>query len=156
MDSYSGNFGFCRWYNSNGHKRRFFVIYKSLLFLKQLSARIQVTNVNLSELAEKIRESGINIRLRISPERVEQYEPANAVLSLVLPKPTKGGTKSAGEIWKLFCHHVFFFSSAEALAEWFKGSDHKPIMLSVEEGYQLGRLAFAGILKYTQKPDDIT
>jgi len=97
-----------------------------------------------------------NIRLRISPERVEQYEPANAVLSLVLPKPTKGGTKSAGEIWELFCHHVFFFSSAEALAEWFKGSDHKPIMLSVEEGYQLGRLAFADILKYVQKPDEIT
>ena len=29
-------------------------------------------------------------------------------------------------------------------------------MLSVEEGYQLGRLAFADILKYAQKPGEIT
>ena len=88
------------------------------------------------------------IRLTVTPEKVEQFEPADAVLSIVLPKPNKEGPRSAWEIWMIFCNHVFFFSHAEALKKWFKGKDHEPIPLTVDEGYQLGLLAFKDILKY--------
>lgn len=89
------------------------------------------------------------ILLTLSPERVEGYEPANVVLSIVLPEPNSEGPKSAEETWKIFCHYVFFFSSAEAVTEWFTGEDYDPIILSVEEGFQLGRMTFEKVLKYT-------
>ena len=89
------------------------------------------------------------IVLTLSPDRVEGYEPANAVLSMVLPKPNPEGPNSAEEIWKVFCHYVFFFSSAEAVTEWFKGKNYDPVILSVEEGFQLGRMTFEEVLNYT-------
>jgi alkylmercury lyase len=89
------------------------------------------------------------IYLTLSPDRVEGYEPANAVLSVVLPEPNSEGPNSAEEIWKVFCHYVFFFSSAEAVTEWFRGKEYDPIILSVEEGFQLGRMTFEKVLKYT-------
>jgi alkylmercury lyase len=89
------------------------------------------------------------IYLTLSPDRVEGHEPANAVLSVVLPEPNSEGPKSAEEIWKIFCHYVFFFSSAEAVTEWFRGKEYDRIILSVEEGFQLGRMTFEKVLKYT-------
>ncbi len=89
------------------------------------------------------------ILLALSPDRVERYEPANAVLSMVLPEPNTEGPKSAEDIWKVFCHYVFFFSSAEAITEWFTEKDYDPIILSVEEGFQLGCMTFEEVLKYT-------
>jgi alkylmercury lyase len=89
------------------------------------------------------------ILLTLSPDRVEGYKPANAVLSIVLPGPSAEGLKSAAEIWKIFCHYVFFFSSAEVVTEWFKGKNYDPVILPVEEGFQLGRMTFEEVLKYT-------
>jgi len=89
------------------------------------------------------------ISLTLSPYGVENYEPANTVLSMVLPEPNPEGPKSAEEIWKVFCHYVFFFSSAEVVTEWFKGKNYDPVVLSVEEGFQLGRMTFEEVLKYT-------
>jgi alkylmercury lyase len=60
------------------------------------------------------------ICLTLSPDGVERYEPANAVLSMVVPEPNPEGPKSAEEIWKVFCRYVFFFSSAEVITEWFR------------------------------------
>lgn len=88
------------------------------------------------------------IQLTLSPERVEHFEPKNTVLSIVVPKPTEDGYSHGSEIKMLFCHFVHFFSSAEAAAEWFNGKDYDPVILPIEEGYQLGRLAFQEILKY--------
>ena len=68
---------------------------------------------------------------------------------MVLPKPNPEGPNSAEEIWKVFCHYVFFFSSAEAVTEWFKGKNYDPVILSVEEGFQLGRMTFEEVLNYT-------
>jgi len=88
------------------------------------------------------------ICLTLSPYGVEGYEPANTVLSMVLPSPRTEGIKSVEEIWMILCHYVFFFSSTEAVAEWFKGNGYNPIILSVEEGFQLGRQTFAEVLRY--------
>ncbi len=86
------------------------------------------------------------IQLTISPDEVKEYEPATTVLSIVLPEaaPKK---RTAGEIWMIFCKHVLFFSSIEALNIWFEEKEYDPIVLSVEEGYQLGHLAFHDLLK---------
>jgi len=69
------------------------------------------------------------IYLTLSPHRVEGYEPANAVLSMVLPEPNPEGPKSAEEIWKVLCHYVFFFSSAKLVTEWFKAKNYDPVIL---------------------------
>ena len=89
------------------------------------------------------------IFLTLSPHKVQSYKPASAVLSMVLPEPNPEGPKSAEEIWKVFCHYVFFFSSPEALTEWFKGKDYNPVILSIEKGFQLGHMTFEEVLKYT-------
>lgn len=89
------------------------------------------------------------ICLTLSPYKVEGYEPANTVLSMVLPRPRTEGPKSVEEIWMILCHYVFFFSSTEVVAEWFKGKGYDPVILSVEEGFELGRKSFEKVLKYT-------
>jgi alkylmercury lyase len=88
------------------------------------------------------------IRLTITPDSVPEIQPSTAVLSLVLPKVTKKGRESVEEIWMTFCHFVHFFCSLEAGSEWFVGRGLDPIFLSVEEGYELGRLAFSQLLQY--------
>jgi len=88
------------------------------------------------------------ICLALSPYGVEGYEPANTVLSMVLPSPRTEGIKSVEEIWMILCHYVFFFSSTEAVVEWFKGKEYDPTILSVEEGFQLGRQTFAEVQRY--------
>ena len=44
-----------------------------------------------------------------------------------------------------------FFSSADAATEWFSGKAQAPVILSVEEGYELGHLAFAYLLESVQQ-----
>ncbi len=86
------------------------------------------------------------IRVTITPDEVEHYEPATAVLSMVKPKTTEKGLQSAEETWMTFCHFVHYFSSREVVSAWFAGKDVDPIVLSIEEGYRLGRLAFNEII----------
>ncbi|MFQ5899893.1 MAG: organomercurial lyase [Candidatus Methylomirabilia bacterium] len=88
------------------------------------------------------------VRLAITPEKVERCEPPTALVSIVVPKGAKKGRESVEEIWMTFCHFVHFFTSPEAAAEWFSGKNQDPLLLSVDEGYQLGRIAFARLLEY--------
>jgi alkylmercury lyase len=88
------------------------------------------------------------IRLTITPERVEQYEPASVVVSMVTPKLQKKGLKNVEDAWMIFCNHVHFFDSHEVASKWLSGRNLEPIVLSVEESYQLGRMAFEELLKY--------
>lgn len=88
------------------------------------------------------------IRLTITPDKVEQCEPTNAAISIVVPAVTKKGRESVEEIWMTFCHFVHFFSSPESASEWFAGRNRDVSILSVEEAYQLGRMAFEDLLAY--------
>ena len=88
------------------------------------------------------------IRLTIEPETVQTYEPSSAVVSIVIPKPTKQGPKSVEEIWNVFCHQVHYFSSSAAANQWFKGKNQDVVFLSIEDAYQLGRMAFEELLQY--------
>jgi alkylmercury lyase len=49
----------------------------------------------------------------IAPDGIERLEPADAVVSLVVPE-------LAGHIRRVFCHHVHFFSSREPAAPWLR------------------------------------
>ena len=86
------------------------------------------------------------IRVTITPDKVEHYDPAAAVLSMVIPKTTGRGLQSAEETWMTFCHFVHYFSSREAVTAWFAGNDVDLMVLSIEEGYRLGHLAFKEII----------
>ena len=80
--------------------------------------------------------SGTEIRITVTPEGVEHVEPASAVLSVVVPRVT---AKSCDEARGLFCDFSHFFSSPEAASSWLP-NDQDVTVLSVEEGYRLGRM----------------
>jgi alkylmercury lyase len=88
------------------------------------------------------------IRLTITPEKIEQVTPSGTVLSMVVPEIANGSCGSSEEIKCSFCQLVHFFSSSEAANEWVSEKNQDIAILSVEEGYRLGQLAFEGLLRY--------
>jgi alkylmercury lyase len=88
------------------------------------------------------------IQLTIAPEKVEKVEPLGTVLSMVVPEIAKGGCDSSEAIRCSFCQLVHFFSSPEAAKEWVLEKNRDIAILSVEEGYLLGKLAFEELHKY--------
>jgi hypothetical protein len=90
----------------------------------------------------------LKIKLTITTEKVERVEPNSTVLSMVLPDKTIRVCGVVEEIWSNFCCLVYFFSSTEVASEWISGQNQNLIILSVEEGYQLGQLAFEELHKY--------
>lgn len=124
----------------NGHVLSTWCAWDSL-FLPALLKQTAKVESRCPQTKEKI-------YLTIAPDKVEKYEPTNAVVSIVLPKPTEGAPRSAGDIWMIFCSYVFYFVSAEAAIEWFKGKEYDPEILSIKDGHQLGLMTFEELLKY--------
>ena len=91
--------------------------------------------------------SGEKVRLRVSPQGVEEVDPAGAVLSIVIVDPDDANMGSVEAIWGTFCHHLFFFASREEAERWSAGRDDIEI-LSVEEAYELMRLVSSRFLAY--------
>ena len=85
---------------------------------------------------------------RISPERVEEIHPHESVLTIALPKFSGEKLESAEMIWGSFCCHVHFFVSQELAAKWISTNNRDLSVLSVEDGFKLGRLAFEHVLEY--------
>src|SRR5260370_10563528 len=52
-----------------------------------------------------------SIRLPVSPERVEEVNPASAVVSFVLADPSRKNMHSVQPIWIAFCTHLHFLPS---------------------------------------------
>ncbi len=79
--------------------------------------------------------SGVKVQLKVTPEGVELLEPTSAVVSLVIPEALEACCDVRGS----FCNQVHFFSSAEVASRWL--TEHPgPIILPVEDAYQLGRM----------------
>jgi len=87
--------------------------------------------------------SGEPIRVSVTPNGVQSYEPATAVVSIVIPE--SGATDSLESIWGMFCHKVHFFTSRESGERHFSGRDIEVYFLTIEEAFELGRLAFGPI-----------
>jgi len=81
--------------------------------------------------------TGQSIRLRVSPERIEEVQPVGAVISIVLVDPSQESMASVEAIWNAFCSHIHLFTSREEGERWAAGRDDITI-LSVEEGFALG------------------
>lgn len=97
--------------------------------------------------------TGEVIRLTITPEGVTSYQPASAVISIVIPQPTTRGLECVEEIWTTFCQHVHFFASPQAAQEWVTTRGQEITILTIEEAFELGRLTFSEVLRYL--PDDV-
>ncbi len=79
------------------------------------------------------------IRLRVSPERVEDVSPASAVLSFVLVDSSRETEVSVEAMWSAFCGHVHFFATHDEAERWAKGRNDLAI-LTVAEGFELGQV----------------
>lgn len=77
----------------------------------------------------------IPIDLVVTPEDIEAFEPASAVMSLVIPETTE----ACCAVRSAFCNHVHFFSSSEVASGWLAARPGA-ITLPIREAYQLGHL----------------
>ncbi len=84
------------------------------------------------------------IRLRVSPKRVEDVSPTDAVVSLVIVDPSRENMASVQAIWSTFCEHVHFFATREEGEQWANGRDDI-VLLTVEEGFEFGRQMWSGV-----------
>ena len=83
--------------------------------------------------------SGQIVRLTVSPRKVEEFEPAGAVLSFVVVEPEDANMNSVESIWSTFCHHIYFFASREEAEQW-AGSRKDIEVLTVEQAFELGKM----------------
>jgi alkylmercury lyase len=85
------------------------------------------------------------VRLTVSPQQVEQFEPASAVLSFVVVEPEEANMNSVESIWNTFCHHIYLFASREEAEQWAGGRKDIEI-LPVEQAFELGKMLSSVLL----------
>ena len=89
--------------------------------------------------------SGEPTRVRVSPTHVEEVSPPGAVVSLPVVDPAAADVSSVDAIWNTFCHHSFFFPSRGEAEQWAAAREDIEIV-SVEEGFAIGRQLAARML----------
>lgn len=89
------------------------------------------------------------IRLTVSPHGVDEVNPAGSVLSIVIVDPDKVDLSSVESTWTTFCHHIHFFVSRHRAEQW-AADRHDIEILSVAEGFELGKKSVAKILAHAQ------
>lgn len=78
--------------------------------------------------------TGEKVQLTVTPEGVEDLEPASAVVSITIPE----ASEACCDVRGAFCNQVHFFSSSEAASTWL--AEHPgAIILPVKDAYKLGR-----------------
>ncbi|MEN8376657.1 MAG: organomercurial lyase [Gemmatimonadota bacterium] len=82
--------------------------------------------------------TGESISLTVGSDGARDIEPAEAVISFLVPEAPLYEQATIETITR-FCHFVHFFRSREAAEKW---TAHNPgtFVLSVDEGFELGRL----------------
>lgn len=106
------NFGWCAW---------------DTLFLPELLGKP-------AEVESLDPETGAHIRLRVTPDGVQNVDPEGAVLSFINPPE-----EMSDEIVTSFCRFIHFFASRDSAARW-RARNPGTVILSIEEGFRLGRL----------------
>ena len=87
------------------------------------------------------------VRLTVSPHQVEWSYPEGAVVSMVDFGEFGPGASSVEAIWSSFCHRGYFCPTEQEAEEWAEDQENISI-LSVEEGYELGKRTFSKLLAY--------
>ena len=90
--------------------------------------------------------SGTIVHVSLNKDAVESSLPETAVVTIVNIDPDFHDVSSMEAIWGNFCHQVYFFPSREEADEWASGKPNIAV-LTVEEAYELGRLAFSSLLQ---------
>ncbi len=90
------------------------------------------------------------IRLTVTPDGVLSAEPAGAVLLIVVPPPAQQHITTVEQRWSRFCHHVWLFTTQEAAEQWPHDKPYDAVVLSLEDGFVLGRQVFADLLQSAQ------
>ena len=83
----------------------------------------------------------------IGPDGVKSA-PEGATVTIVLVDPEDIDMDSLESIYMTFCHQVFFFASREEAEEWTGDKDYNFAVLTVDEAFELGQKAFAGLLRH--------
>ncbi|MFV2014428.1 MAG: organomercurial lyase [Candidatus Heimdallarchaeota archaeon] len=107
------------------------------LFLTQLlkkTAKIEVIDPQSKE----------TVRLEISPQKVVTVSPSNTVLSIVVPGED---IETMAQAYNIFCVNIRFFASEKNLHDWFKQREYKPLVISPQEGFELGSLSFGHLMQ---------
>ena len=92
-------------------------------------------------------QSGKTIRVRFNKNGVEGSIPETSVVTIVNIDPEVQDVSSMEAIWGYFCHQVYFFPSRDEADEWASGKTNIEV-LTVDEAFELGRLAFSDLLQY--------
>ena len=71
--------------------------------------------------------------------------PAESVVSVVLLDPEQIDMDSLESIYMTFCHQIYFFSSRTEAEEWTKDRGYDFAILSVDDAYRLGAVAFEDV-----------
>ena len=90
----------------------------------------------------------VPIKLVVTPEAVEAFEPTSAVMSFVIPETAE----ACCAVRSAFCNHVHFFSSSETAAVWL-AERPDAIALPIEDAYRLGHLLLHQRLKKATKKE---
>ena len=88
------------------------------------------------------------IRLTVTPERIEDVDPTSTVLSLLLP----GETTSACNARETICAYGHFFADRAHASTW-PGLHSEAVLLSVEDAAHLARELASAARRYMEKAE---
>ena len=88
--------------------------------------------------------SGEKVRVVVSQDGVNDLSPAGAVVTISVPDAP---VSSVEEACMVFCQQVLFFASREEAEGWASGRTGIEV-LSVADGFDLGRAAFSSVFKH--------
>ena len=92
-------------------------------------------------------QTGELVRVAVTADGIQTQEPADAVMSIVVPGP--GSTDSVGAVWMMFCQQVHFFGSRASAEQLFQDKDEEVYFLTLAEAFTLAGLVFAPL--YAQR-----
>ncbi len=82
--------------------------------------------------------SGTVIKLTVTPDGVENVEPSETVMSIVLDDPEVVKTNPT-KVMASFCHHIFFLESVETGVAWTAQRGQDTFLVTLEEAFALGK-----------------
>jgi len=92
--------------------------------------------------------TGTQIRLTVTPECIEDLDPANTVISLRMPGPET----NVCNVRETVCHYGHFFVDRKHASTW-PGLHPEAVLLSVEEGAQLAHEIASAARNYMEKAE---
>lgn len=88
-----------------------------------------------ARVASRCPVSGIWVRLTVTPDGIADLDPADALVSIVVPN----AAAACSDVRGAFCQHVHFFAGPGAGAAW-RAAHPEAVLQPVEEAYAVARL----------------